>query len=84
VTDDGAGTAPLQPMMPPRRGWGIFGLGFYNDVTPTALGKRDSIYQSFLINIKVAFATIATLAKCLQIIKDSLAASVPRFDMIHF
>jgi hypothetical protein len=27
-------------MMPPRRGWGIFGLGFYNDVAPTALGKN--------------------------------------------
>jgi hypothetical protein len=26
-------------MMPPRRGWGIFGLGFYKDVAPTALGK---------------------------------------------
>jgi len=39
VTDDGADTAPLQPMMPPRRGWGIFGLGFYKDVAPTALGK---------------------------------------------
>jgi hypothetical protein len=25
--------------MPPRRGWGIFGLGFYKDVAPTALGK---------------------------------------------
>jgi hypothetical protein len=28
VTGDGADTAPLPPMMPPRRGWGIFGLGF--------------------------------------------------------
>ena len=27
-------------MMPPRRGWGIFGLGFYNDVAPMALGKN--------------------------------------------
>jgi hypothetical protein len=26
-------------MMPPRRGWGIFGLGFYKDGAPTALGK---------------------------------------------
>jgi hypothetical protein len=25
--------------MPPRRGWGIFGLGFYKDVAPTALGN---------------------------------------------
>jgi hypothetical protein len=25
-------------MMPPRRGWGIFGLGFYKDGAPTALG----------------------------------------------
>src|ERR1035438_8724698 len=25
--------------MSPRRGWGIFGLGFYKDVAPTALGK---------------------------------------------
>jgi hypothetical protein len=25
--------------MPPRRGWGIFGLGFYKDVAPMALGK---------------------------------------------
>jgi hypothetical protein len=24
--------------MPPRRGWGIFGLGFYKDVAPTVLG----------------------------------------------
>jgi hypothetical protein len=39
VTDDGADTAPLQPMMPPRRGWGIFGLGFYKDGAPTALGN---------------------------------------------
>jgi hypothetical protein len=23
--------------MPPRRGWGIFGLGFYKDVAPTVL-----------------------------------------------
>jgi hypothetical protein len=37
VADDGADTAPLPPMMPPRRGWGIFGLGFYKDVAPTAL-----------------------------------------------
>jgi hypothetical protein len=28
--------------MPPRRGWGIFGLGFYKDVAPTAgLRKLD-------------------------------------------
>src|ERR1039458_1521267 len=27
------------PKMPPRRGWGIFGLGFYKDVAPTALGN---------------------------------------------
>jgi hypothetical protein len=26
-------------MMPPRRGWGIFGLGFYKDVAPTALAN---------------------------------------------
>jgi hypothetical protein len=39
VTGDGADTAPLPPMMPPRRGWGIFGLGFYKDVAPTALEK---------------------------------------------
>jgi len=37
MTDDGADTAP--PMMPPRWGWGIFGLGFYKDVAPTALGN---------------------------------------------
>jgi hypothetical protein len=29
----------FQRMMPPRRGWGIFGLGFYKDGAPTALGK---------------------------------------------
>jgi hypothetical protein len=28
-------------MMPPRRGWGIFGLGFYKDGAPTALGNFD-------------------------------------------
>ena len=39
VADDGADTAPLQPMMPPRRGWGISGLGFYKDFAPTALRK---------------------------------------------
>jgi hypothetical protein len=26
---------------PPRRGWGIFVLGFYKDVAPTALGKSQ-------------------------------------------
>jgi hypothetical protein len=25
--------------MPPRRGWKIFGLGFYKDVAPMALEK---------------------------------------------
>jgi len=43
VTDDGANTAPLQPMMPPRRGWGIFGLGCYKDDAPTALEKQSSM-----------------------------------------
>jgi hypothetical protein len=28
-------------MMPPRRGWGIFGLGFYKDGAPTTLGNFD-------------------------------------------
>jgi hypothetical protein len=42
VTGDGTDTAPLQPMMPPRRGWGIFGLDFYKDVAPTALGNFDA------------------------------------------
>jgi len=32
-------------MMPPQRGWGIFGLGFYKDVAPTALGKFN-----FMVN----------------------------------
>jgi hypothetical protein len=32
-------------MMPPRRGWGIFGLGFYNDVAPTALGKNGECFE---------------------------------------
>ena len=40
VTDDDADTAPLPAMMPPRRGWGIFGLGCYKDGAPTTLGQR--------------------------------------------
>jgi hypothetical protein len=54
VTGDGADTAPLQPMMPPRRGWGIFGLGFYKEVAPTALGKivKAAKTQRQLFNLK--------------------------------
>ena len=31
-------------MMPPRQDWGIFGLGFYKDGAPTALGKCSFIF----------------------------------------
>jgi hypothetical protein len=31
--------------MPLRRGWGIFGLGFYKDGAPTALGKSDTNFK---------------------------------------
>jgi hypothetical protein len=48
VTDDGADTAPLQPMMPPRRGLEIFGLGFYNDVAPTALALIPILKSALL------------------------------------
>ena len=37
--------------MPPRWGWGIFGLGFYKDGAPMALGKMwqkdDFIAETF-------------------------------------
>jgi hypothetical protein len=36
-------TVPLQPIMPPRRDWGIFGLGFYKDVAPTALANSITL-----------------------------------------
>jgi hypothetical protein len=40
--------------MSPRRGWRIFGLGFYKDVTPMALGKSKSTVVFFLIAEAVA------------------------------
>jgi hypothetical protein len=65
VTDDGADTAPLQPMMPPRRGWGIFGLGFYKDVAPTELEKstvceltqRKELPSLVFVNTNAKFVT---------------------------
>jgi hypothetical protein len=39
VADDGADTAPLQPMMPPRRGWGIFWFGFLQRWRAYGAGK---------------------------------------------
>jgi hypothetical protein len=41
---------PGRENMPPRRGWLIFGLGFYKDVAPTALGNyfgRRDFLESF-------------------------------------
>ena len=35
-------------MMPPQRGWGIFGLGFYKDVPPTALEIKTKEVKSIL------------------------------------
>jgi hypothetical protein len=35
---EGAKSSGKGRKLPPRRGWGIFGLGFYKDVAPTALG----------------------------------------------
>jgi hypothetical protein len=78
VTGDGADTAPLQPMMPPRRGWGIFGLGFYKDVAPTALGKQIS-----LIHVEIAFADVDFFGKSLKIFNNRFTAFVPRHNMIH-
>ena len=65
--------------MPPRRGWGIFGLGFYKDFAPTALGKPNS-----LIHIKIAFAAVNLFGKCWKVFKNRLAAFVPRHNVIHF
>jgi hypothetical protein len=42
----GAKSSGKGRMMPPRRGWGIFGLGFYEDVAPTALRKMDAILNA--------------------------------------
>jgi hypothetical protein len=40
-------------MMPPRRGWGIFGLGFYKDVALTVLGKYGLYFLFVFIEEKV-------------------------------
>jgi hypothetical protein len=37
----------LAKNMPPRRGWGIFGLGFYKDVAPTALKHQKTLATLF-------------------------------------
>ncbi len=65
--------------MLPRRGWGIFGLGFYKDVAPTALGKLIS-----LIHIQIAFPDVDLFDESLKIFHNGLAAIIPRFNMIHF
>jgi len=36
---EGAKSSGQGRNMPPRRGWGIFGLGFYKDGAPTGLGN---------------------------------------------
>jgi hypothetical protein len=42
--------------MPPRRGWGIFGLGFYKDGAPTALEvQRKGTKKKFTSAVKQNF-----------------------------
>jgi hypothetical protein len=50
--------------MPPRRGWGIFGLGFYKDVAPTAPGKRDKLHINIArLNVDT-FVRAEVIEKC--------------------